>query len=77
MGVPGKRTPAGEVEAMVRLRCLGWSVRRVARECDVDTKTVMRCAPLRVVVARLTAVRLASEAAERGSSADEKNPGPR
>jgi hypothetical protein len=61
MGTPGKRTPAGEVEAMIRRRMAGASVRVVAREFYVDTKTVMRCAPLRVVAARIAIEQLRKE----------------
>lgn len=45
MGISGKRISAGEVEAMMRLRVLGWSLRRVARELDYEVRTVLKYAP--------------------------------
>jgi len=45
MGTSGRRlTPAEEGE-LIRLRCLGWSVRKVAREMGLCRKTVWTYAP--------------------------------
>jgi hypothetical protein len=52
MGTSGRRTPAAEVELMLRLRCEGWSVRKIARELECDPKTILRRAPLRDVEER-------------------------
>jgi hypothetical protein len=45
MGISGKRISAGEIEAMMRLRVLGWSLRQVARELDYEVRTVLKYAP--------------------------------
>jgi len=63
MGISGKRTPAGEVELMIQLRRLGWSVNEVARELDCDRRTILRRASAVVIAARIESERQAAEKA--------------
>lgn len=45
MATSGRRLTPDEERELIRLRCLGWSVRKVARHLDLDKETVHKYAP--------------------------------
>lgn len=45
MATSGRRLTPDEERELIRLRCLGWSVRKVARHLDLHIETVHKYAP--------------------------------
>ena len=45
MATSGRRLTAAEERELIRLRCLGWSCRKVARELGLARRTVWNYAP--------------------------------
>lgn len=56
MATSGRRLTAAEERELIRLRCLGWSIRAVAREMRLRPMTVWKYAPAHLVVRWLTEV---------------------
>lgn len=56
MGTSGRRLTAAEERELIRLRCLGWSCRRVAAQLGRDKETVQKYAPQWLVVEWLTKI---------------------